>query len=420
MKKVGVIAEYNPFHNGHVYHLNKVKKMFPDSYLILVLIGNFTQRGEISVINKWDKTKIALNYGYDLVVELPFLFVTQSASFYAKGAVEILDKLDCDYLVFGSELNDVKTLEGLVNTTYKNKNYESLVKKYVDKGNNYPASCSLALKDLTGKLIDKPNDVLALEYVRCIKLLNSKIKPISIKRTNDYHEEDINKKITSATSIRRNLTDTKKIKNTMPKDSMSFISDINHDKYFDLIKYQIVSSDNLNDYLDVDEGIENKLKKVISNSNNLNELILNVKSKRYSYNKIQRMLLHIVCKIKKEDNNLKLNYIRVLGMTNNGRNILKEVKNSINIPIITKYKKEYDNLFWADKKASLIYSMLTDYNVNDDFKSSIKKIKWPISFYLFICGNFAFTFVSYSSLNSSISLEWSFILLSTIFFCSSK
>ena len=87
MKKVGVIAEYNPFHNGHLYHLNKVKEMFPDSFLILVLIGNFTQRGEISVINKWDKTKIALNYGYDLVVELPFLFATQSASFYAKGAV---------------------------------------------------------------------------------------------------------------------------------------------------------------------------------------------------------------------------------------------------------------------------------------------------------------------------------------------
>lgn len=373
MKKVGVIAEYNPFHNGHVYHLNKVKKMFPDSYLILVLIGNFTQRGEISVINKWDKTKIALNYGYDLVVELPFLFATQSASFYAKGAVEILDKLDCDYLVFGSELNDVKTLEGLVNTTYKNKNYESLVKKYVDKGNNYPASCSLALKDLTGKLIDKPNDVLALEYVKCIKLLNSKIKPISIKRTNDYHEEDINKKITSATSIRRNLTDTKKIKNTMPKDSISFISDINHDKYFDLIKYQIVSSDNLNDYLDVDEGIENKLKKVISNSNNLNELILNVKSKRYSYNKIQRMLLHIVCKIKKEENNLNLNYIRILGMSNNGRKILKEIKNKIDIPIITKYKKEYDVLFTIDKRVNLIYSLLTNYDYSNEYRSSLKK-----------------------------------------------
>lgn len=373
LKKVGVIAEYNPFHNGHIYHLNKVKKMFPDSYLILVLIGNFTQRGEISVINKWDKTKIALNYGYDLVVELPFLFATQSASFYAKGAIEILDKLNCDYLVFGSELNDVKTLKYLVNVTYKNKNYELLVKKYVNKGNNYPLACSLALKDLTGKLIDKPNDVLALEYVRCIKNLNSKIKPISIKRTNDYHEENINKEITSATSIRRNLNDTAKIKNTMPSDSIRFINDINYDKYFDLIKYQIVSSDNLSDYLDVDEGIENKLKKAINNSVNLNELILNVKSKRYSYNKIQRMLLHIICKIKKEDNNLSLNYIRVLGMNNNGKKILKEIKNKIDIPIITKYKKEYDFLFSIDKKANLIYSLITNYDYNNEYRTSLKK-----------------------------------------------
>ena len=373
LKKVGVIAEYNPFHNGHIYHLNKVKEMFPNSYLILVLIGNFTQRGEISVINKWDKTKIALNYGYDLVVELPFLFATQSASFYAKGAIEILDKLNCDYLVFGSELNDVKTLEYLVNVTYKNKNYELLVKKYVNKGNNYPLACSLALKDLTGKLIDKPNDVLALEYVRCIKNLNSKIKPISIKRTNDYHEENINKEITSATSIRRNLNDTAKIKNTMPSDSIRFINDINYDKYFDLIKYQIVSSDNLSDYLDVDEGIENKLKKVINNSVNLNELILNVKSKRYSYNKIQRMLLHIICKIKKEDNNLSLNYIRVLGMNNNGKKILKEIKNKIDIPIITKYKKEYDFLFSIDKKANLIYSLITNYDYNNEYRTSLKK-----------------------------------------------
>ena len=373
LKKIGIIAEYNPFHNGHIYHLNKVKEMFPDSYLILVLIGNFTQRGEISIINKWDKTKIALNYGYDLVVELPFLFATQSASFYAKGAIEILNKLECDYLVFGSESNDVDMLKDLVNITYKNKNYESLVKKYINEGNNYPLACSFALKDLTGKLIDKPNDVLALEYVRCIKLLNSKIKPISIKRTNNYHEENINKEITSATSIRRNLKDTTKIKNTMPSYAISLISNINYGKYFDLIKYQIISSNSLDDYLDVDEGIENKLKKAINNSKNLNELILNVKSKRYSYNKIQRMLLHIVCKIKKEENDLNLNYIRILGMNNNGKKILKEIKNKIDIPIITKYKKKYDILFSIDKKANLIYSLLTNYDYNNEYRTSLKK-----------------------------------------------
>ena len=375
MNKVGVIAEYNPFHNGHIYHLNKIKKMFPGSYYILILIGNFTQRGEISIINKWDKTRIALDYGYDLVAELPYIFSTQSANYYAKGAIEILDKLDCDYLVFGSESNDIKMFEELANATSNNERYEQLIKEYTSKGNSYPVSCSLALKNFTGKLINKPNDILALEYIRNIKLLNSKIKPISIKRTNSYHEKKITKKITSATSIRKNINDIKKISNTMPKISLDLINKINYDKYFELVKYQIMSSSDLNCYLDVDEGIENKLKKSINSAENINDFILSVKSKRYSYNKIQRMLLHIVCKIKKEDNDLNLKYIRILGMSHKGKKVLKDVKDKINIPIITKYKKKYDNLFLTEKKVSMIYSLITNYDINNDFKSSIKTKK---------------------------------------------
>ena len=371
MKKVGVIAEYNPFHNGHLYHLEKVKEMFPDSYLILILIGNFTQRGEISVINKWNKTKIALEYGYDLVIELPYIFSTQAANFYAKGAIDLLNYLECDYLVFGSETNDINLLKKLVNITHNNLEYEQLIKNYIDKGYNYPTSSSLALKDISNVLIDKPNDVLALEYVRQIKNTNSKIKPVSIKRTNDYHEEEINKQITSATSIRKNINNKTLIEKAMPDNVIDSIEDINYNKYFEILKYQIISSDNLNEYLGVDEGIENKLKKAIYKSNNLNELILNVKSKRYSYNRIQRMLLHIICKDKKDNNTREIKYIRVLGLNNTGKKILKCVKNNIDIPIITKFKKEYEHLFKEDIKASKIYSLISNYDVNEEFKSSI-------------------------------------------------
>ena len=136
MQKVGVIAEYNPFHNGHIYHLNKVKEIFPDASLILVLAGNFTQRGDVSIINKWDKTKLALDYGFDLVVELPFNVATSSANYYAKGAIDILNKLNCDYLVFGSETNDVELFKKLVNITKDNKVYENKIKYiYYLKGN---------------------------------------------------------------------------------------------------------------------------------------------------------------------------------------------------------------------------------------------------------------------------------------------
>ena len=369
---VGVIAEYNPFHNGHLYHLKKVKEMFPNSNLILILIGNFTQRGEASIINKWDKAKIALEYGYDLVVELPFIFATQAASIYAKGSIDILNLLNCDYLVFGSESDDINTLNELATLTYDNKEYEDLVKKYNSSGINYPSACSLALKDISGKLINKPNDVLGLEYIKQIKKTNSKIVPICIKRTNEYHEIKITNTIASASSIRKNLNDKNSIKKVMPKSIIKYITDINHDKYFNLLKYEILSSDNLKEYLGVNEGIENKLKKEIIYSKDLNEFILRVKSKRYSYNNISRMLLHIVCKIKKEDNDLNLKYIRVLGLSDNGKKILKESKKNINMPIITKYKKEYNKLFKNDYKANLIYSLITNYDIKNEFKSSIK------------------------------------------------
>ena len=236
MIKVGVIAEYNPFHNGHIYHLNKTKKMFKDAYYILILIGNFTQRGEPSIINKWDKTKIALDYGYDLVVELPYLFATQCASIYAKGAIEILNKLECNYLVFGSETNDVELFKKLVNTTNCNATYQNKIKEYLNMGYNYPTSCSLALNEISNIIIDKPNDVLALEYVRCIINTNSKIIPISIKRTNSYHDNDIKTNITSASSIRKNINNIKKIENTMPQNIIKYINKIDYKKYYNLQK----------------------------------------------------------------------------------------------------------------------------------------------------------------------------------------
>lgn len=373
MDKVGIIAEYNPFHNGHLYHLNKVKEIFPNANLILVLIGNFTQRGDVSVINKWDKTKIALDYGYDLVVELPFNIATSSASTYAKGAIEILNKLSCDYLVFGSETNDVELLKKIVRITNENKDYQDKIKHYLDKGYNYPKSCSLALKDIFKTTINKPNDVLALEYVRNIININSKIKPISIKRTNNYHEEEILSNIASATSIRKNIKNKNIIKNALPEKSLKLIKDISINDYFKYLKYEITTNENLNEILDVDEGIENKLKKEIENAKSVDDLILKIKSKRYSYNRLKRMLLHILTNTKKTYKK-EINYIRVLGLSNDGKKILREAKKNIDIPIITKFKKEYNHLFKDDIKASKIYSLITNYDYKEEYKASIKKV----------------------------------------------
>ena len=158
MKSIGIIAEYNPFHNGHLYHIEKIKEKYPDYSIVLVMTGNFTERGDVSVIDKWKRTEIALKHGIDLVIELPYPFATQSADYFAYGAVTLLEKLNVERIVFGSESDNVDDLYLIANTQINNPEFERLVKIYSKMGNNYPTALSLALKDLTNKKIDEPND----------------------------------------------------------------------------------------------------------------------------------------------------------------------------------------------------------------------------------------------------------------------
>ena len=236
MDSVGIIAEYNPFHNGHLYQLKKVKEMFPDMPVVLVLAGNFTQRGDVSIIDKWKKTDIAIKAGIDLVIELPFSFSTQSADFFSYGAITMLEKLKVKYLVFGTESDELSDIELLVDTQLNNKEFSSLVKIYSKLGNNYPTSMSLALKDLTGKSIKTPNDLLAISYIKTIRKNNYSIKPICIKRTNDYHDETLDKNISSATSIRIALKNNIDIKGQVPEFVIPYLNDLHFiDDYFELL-----------------------------------------------------------------------------------------------------------------------------------------------------------------------------------------
>ena len=322
---VGIICEYNPFHNGHLYHLNKVKELFPNEVITLVLVGNFLNRGDLSVINKWSKTKLALDYGIDLVVELPFAFATQSADIYAYGAISILDNLKCDYLVFGSELNDVDVLYKIANTNID-------IKDLLKKGYNYPKAVDIALKDKINISINTPNDLLGVSYIKAIKKLNSKIKPITIKRTNDYHDKNTTGKISSATSIRNLIYENKDISKYVP--NTNYIKNINLNDFYLIIKHKIMTED-LTKYQDIDISLNSLLKKNILKSNNIEELISNVKHKNYTYNRIKRCLVHILCCLDKK--NYKLEHIRILGFNNKGRQYLNKIKKEVTLPLLTKY-----------------------------------------------------------------------------------
>lgn len=363
MRSIGIICEYNPFHNGHLYHLKKIKEIFPDSRIILVMSGNFTQRGETSIIDKWDKTEIALHYGVDLVVELPFVFASQNADIFAKGAIQILDTLKVDYLVFGSESNDLDKLIEMAKIQLENKKYQKLVKEYLEEGINYPTALSKALYDITGKKMNKPNDILGITYIREILKLKSQIKPITIKRNDNYHCSELEDFYSSATSIRHALQNDCDISKQVPEYVLNYTNGTLHfvENYFSLLKYTILTNfHHLDDFQTVDEGIEHRIQKYIITSKSLDELILKIKTKRYTYHKLNRMFTHILCHFTKEEANsfTDIEYIRILGFNHIGRSYLNEIKKHVDIPIISNYSSLKSKMLEIEFRVTSVYASI--------------------------------------------------------------
>lgn len=361
MHVIGVIAEYNPFHKGHLYQINKIKEKYPNSLLVVVTSSSFTQRGDISLLNKWDKTKIALDNNVDLVVELPFVYSTQSSDLFAEGAISILNNLKIDTLVFGTERDNINDLELLADIQINNIEYQDKVKEYLSQGLNYATSTNKALEDLTNIKVDTPNDLLALSYIKQIKKHNYPIKYINIKRTTSYHGSEVLDNITSASNIRKLYLSDNTIDNLIPFDK-KYLYKINMNKYYDILKYKILTEDtSINKYQTVDEGIESRIIKSIYTSNNYEELIQNIKTKRYTYNKISRMLLHILVGFTKEDaSNISIDYIRVLGFNRRGQEYLNKIKKELPIPLVIGYKKNISKVLDIELKATKIYALVAD------------------------------------------------------------
>lgn len=359
MNIIGLIAEYNPFHNGHQYQINKIKEKYPDSILIAVISSSYTQRGDISVLNKWEKTSIALDNQVDLVVELPFVYATQSSDIFARGAIEILNKLKVNKIIFGTERDTLEELILLADTQIKSKEYNKLVKKYQNEGLNYATSTNKALEDLTNIKVSTPNDLLALSYIREIKQNNYNIEYENIKRTIPYHSGQIEENIASASAIRKQYQEGKKISNLIPY-SPNKLYKISMSMYYPILKYKILSEDKeLKKYQTVEEGIENRIIKYISESNTYEELINNIKTKRYTYNRISRMLLHILTNFTKEEaKNIKVDYIRLLGFNERGKKYLNKIKKTLDLPLVIGYKKNISKILDIELRITKIYSLV--------------------------------------------------------------
>ena len=353
MKKVGLIVEYNPLHNGHLIHIENAKKLDKDTLLIAIVSGNYTQRGELSILSKWEKAALALNHGIDIVIELPLPFSIMSSDYFSYASIATLNKLNVDTIIFGSETENIKDLEKMANKLINEDN--ELFKKNLKLG--------FDTKKIINKLLNKehilPNDTLAISYIKTIKENNFNIDYKTYKRDNDY--------LKSASNIRNNLNNDS-LKDLVPSDTKNILKNKKEVNYFNYLKYKILSEkEKIKDYLLVDEGIENKIIKEIDKADSLDDLIEKLISKRYSKNKIKRTLLCILLSIKKEDKVLP-NYIRVLGFNKKGQKYLKTLKD-VNIITNIKNNKDFELEISTDK----LYCFFNNIDINSYLNKPIIK-----------------------------------------------
>ena len=339
---IGLIVEYNPFHNGHLHHIEEIDRLFEDNIKIAVMSGDFVQRGEPSLINKFEKTKIALSQGIDIVIELPAFYSTQSAEIFAKGSVNILNQLSCNHIVFGSESNDLDKLKKIA-TISLTKEFELSLKEFLAEGFSYPTAFSKAL--FNEKL--GSNDILALEYLKAIKTINSKIEACCVKREKTGYYDDEKDNFASATYIRKVLLDTNekkenklnKIKNLVPEFSykileenfgvFSYLSD-----FYDLIKYNIIKNySELKNIQDLEIGLENRLYKYSLENLSFEDFFDEVLTKRITISRLQRILLHSLFGLTKtitEKIKNKVPFVKILGFSERGQEYLNYLKKSEN------------------------------------------------------------------------------------------
>lgn len=373
--KLCIISEYNPFHFGHLYHLNESISQTDTDFKVAIISGNFVQRGEPSIINKWEKAKVALSAGFDLVLELPTLYAISSAENFANGSIKIADQIGSNYISFGTESGDLEKLKKLSSLINKNeKEYITNVKEKIAEGFSYPKSQELVIDKMFGNEflgVCKPNNILGLEYLKSLNAISSNITPITVKR-------DLDK--SSSSDVRALLRTSgfkiEDLKNSIPDFSYEVLAENieNGNAVLSLKAFEkeiiyilrTIDNEKLKNIPDVPENMLSNLKKIACSTNSLDDLITALKNKSITQARIQRILLYILLGITKSDMELSKRitpYIRVLGMSENGKKILSNISKDINVITSVKaFEKTCDDsdllrMLEIDKRATDIYTL---------------------------------------------------------------
>lgn len=373
MKKVlGLILELNPFHNGHSFFIQETKKMVEPDITVAIITTNFSMRGDIQVIDKFQKTKMLLNKEVDVVLELPFLGAVASADYFAFNSIKTLVDFKITDLAFGAETNDLNELNNLRKISKSNE-FNMLVKEYMNKGFSYSTSTVKAIQSITNDVkiaesFSLPNNTLAIQYLNALDELKSNVNVTIIKRIiNNYYDEVATSSIASATSLRNLLSNNESISEFIPNEfkNIEYI-DINKAEYnlYTILQFKLslIEKSELVQVLGMNEGIENRLLSFINQKNYL-DFIKNVETKRYSKTYIKRLILHLILNSKKDFSPQYHSYLRVLGMNKNGKVYISKLDKETKKSIITTFKNHEDmEIVKRELLATKLYGIITDKN----------------------------------------------------------
>ena len=363
MRILGIIVEYNPFHNGHVYHIEQAKTLVSPDYTIAVMSSSFVQRGEPAIIDKWTRSELAIEYGVDLVIELPFVYACQSADYFAKGAIDLLHAVGVSDICFGSEDGHIETFLDIAYAIDKHQDqYDQFVKQAIKEGLRYPDACNQALKNILHKEIRTPNDLLGLSYVKEVVFNHYTISMHCINRTNHYHSTDLTT-IASATAIRQAMRQHIPFDQFLPHYELYQNDLYVLDDFYPYLRYLLLTSSpsQIKTYHLVEEGLENSLYHAIVNTNTMSEFIDALLSKRYTKPRIQRMLIHILMQNTKEDikKAMDIDYIHILSMNEKGRTYLNLIKKQCPYVIVTNVSRYQHPALTIEHKATKLLSLLS-------------------------------------------------------------
>lgn len=394
MKILGLITEYNPFHNGHLYHLDQSKALVKPDVVVAVMSGNFLQRGEPAIMDKWTRAKTAVDNGVDLVIELPTYFSTASAETFALGSVALLERLGATDLVFGTEAGDLSTLEAIADLVEApTHRYQEVLSRALDAGFSYPAARQQAIEAAMADRIDfKANNILGIAYLRAIRKLKASIRPMTIQRIhNDYKDDHITGAIASATAVRAQLksrpVDWSLVKSVVPESTYKALWDCpvytvldDFHTIFNSIALREGAS-GIKRCRDVGEGLENKLINELTTLGTLTDMAMAVKSKRYTLTRIQRLMTAVLLGIEpmaEEEVLSHLDYCRVLAFNAAGAKLIRKVKRAGQLYPITnlgrdlkKYRKK-NPLIRLDIQATGMYAQVNHHiGMQEDYT------RWP-------------------------------------------